>query len=79
MGPYPLLCWREGEHWLVACKHFDIVAQGPTKEEAFNRFCKVFTATVLDRTTEDGGIVDMPVPPPDVVEEWERKARLELH
>ena len=74
-----LLCWREGEHWLVACRYFDVVAQGPTKEEAFDRFCKTFAMTVILQTDETGNIVAMPVPPPDVVKRWEHLAKQALH
>jgi len=69
-----LLCWKEGEHWLIACRHFDVVAQGSTQEEAFKRFCQTFT--VLDRTNEDGTIGALPVPPPDVLAKWEAKAAM---
>jgi len=30
-----LLSWKEGNMWLVACRHIDVVAQGPTLKEAF--------------------------------------------
>jgi len=71
-----LLCWQEGEHWIVACRHFDVVAQGGSPEEAYKRFCQAFTATVLDRTDDNGVIGAIPAPPPDVVKRWEEKAAL---
>jgi hypothetical protein len=69
-----LLCWRENEFWLIACRHIDVVAQGATQDEAFKRFCQAFTFTVLGKLNPDGTIGPLPVPPPDVVKTWEEKA-----
>jgi hypothetical protein len=74
-----LLSWKEGNMWLVACRYADVVAQGPTLKEAFRRFCRTFTATVIERMNEDGTIGPLPVPPPDVVKGWEKKARERLN
>jgi hypothetical protein len=74
-----LLSWKEGDTWLVGCRHIYVVAQGPTLKEAFRRFCRIFTATVIERMNEDGTLGPLPAPPTEVVKEWERKARERLN
>lgn len=69
-----LLTWQEDDNHLVACRFFDVVVQGPTFKIALDRFYKAFTFEVLLRVREDGTIDPLPVPPPEVLQEWERKA-----
>lgn len=79
MKPNPLaqdglFCWKEGDSFLVACRYLDIMAQGPSLEEAFDRFCRSFTMDHLIRLENPGKFSPIPIPPEKVITEWEAKA-----
>jgi hypothetical protein len=57
-----MLRWREGNSWIVASSKFDIVSQGSTLEEAWQRWASAFATTMLHHNVE--------APPLDVLKRW---------
>lgn len=62
-----ILRWREGDNWLVACEKFDVLSQGSTLEEAWQRWTSTFALTALWQARR--GKVVAP-PPDDVLRRW---------
>lgn len=72
-----LYLFPEGEMWIVACKFYDVVAQGKTKEEALERFFRTFSVEILWRAEDasKGEQTDLlpPPPPPEVLASWQKR------
>ena len=63
-----MLRWREGDYWIVASKKFDVISQGPTLEEAWQRWTLAFALTMLHHIVE--------APPVEVLKNWVVKHEL---
>jgi hypothetical protein len=73
-----ILFFREGEHWIAAWRRYDMVAQGKTREEAYQSFCRIIVAQcLLDAAEGRLPFSDVPLPPPEVLARWEAAAALE--
>ncbi len=72
-----LLTWKgESGVWLCAHKHFDVLTQGSTREEATCSFLKVFAIEVMLRLQPDGTFdPPMRVTPEETRTRWEVLAR----
>lgn len=57
-----MLRWREGDNWIVASKKFDVLSQGATLEEAWQRWTSAFAMEMLHHNVE--------APPPEVLKQW---------
>ncbi len=72
-----LYVFPEGNMWIVACKHYDVVTQGETRQEALDRFFKTMTVEVLMRASmaANGEKVELlpPAPPPELVASWAQR------
>jgi len=65
-----LFTFPEEGMWIAAWRRRDVVAQGATEREAFERLIRTIAwQTILDAETGS----ECPVPAPEVVAEWERR------
>jgi len=60
-----MLRWREGDNWIVASTRFDIISQGSTLEDAWQRWTSAFAFTMLHHNVD--------APPPDILKQWRIK------
>lgn len=68
-----ILTWREHSSegdwaWVAAWVHRDVVAQGPTEQEAVRRL--MTTIAIMWMLQEADGAEPPPVPSPELVERW---------
>lgn len=68
-----LIVWKEGDTWLMGCRRFDILAQGSTLKEAWERFSRAFTIEVLGRIQPDGTFPGLPLLTPEVLANYVSK------
>jgi len=62
-----MLRWREGDYWLVANERFNVLSQGSTLEEAWQRWASQFTFEMLWHSKKGTTI---PPPDPEVLVRW---------
>lgn len=69
--------WIEGKHWIAAWRHYDIVAQGNTENEAFRKLLSTMGAQCL-WDVRDGNLpfANVKKPTPELIAEWERQHAL---
>lgn len=77
--PDDIFTFQEGTHWIAAWRHYDLVSQGATENEAVERLIRLMGSQCLwDAMDGHQPFHNVPKPPPELVVEWERK-HLEAH
>ena len=72
--PDNIFVFPEGKSWVAAWRHYDMVAQGATKTEAFERLLRTIASQCIWDAMDGGApFGNVSKPPPDVLAEWERR------
>jgi len=72
--PDDIFVFPEGDMWIAAWRHYDMVAQGKTKKEAVERLIRTMGCQCLWDAMDGRKPFSMLGPaPPDVLAEWERR------
>ena len=74
--PDDVFTFQEGDHWIAAWRHYDVLVQGKTETEACERLLHNLAAQCLwDAREGHRPFEHVLPPPPDVLAEWERRHR----
>lgn len=71
-----IVTFQEGAAWIAAWRHYDIVEQGVTEEQAIDRLYLAILATVMSDVADGHTpLASTPKPPKEILTRWESAHR----